>query len=405
MIIIKNATLLNMLTDKQVCDIKIEKGIIKDIGVFDVSEFKNFKIIDAEYNLVTPGIIESHCHIGLHEEGVGEIGNDTNEKTNPVKPELRGIDSIKSQDIAFEEALDAGITTVITGPGAANIIGGTFCVLKTFGNNTLDMCMIDEVAIKMALGENPKNTYGNQKKSPATRMANVAILRENLFKAKIYYDKKQRYNFAVSQGDNSIKEPDFNMAMESLSRVFNNFPVKIHAHKQDDIITALKIIEEFKLNATIEHCTEGHFIADILAKKNQRCIIGPNMTRKSKNETKNRTFNIGKILYDAGVEFSIMTDHPVVPIQHALTQAGIFIAHGMKSEDVLRCLTINAAKSVGIDNRIGSIEPGKDADIVIWSGDPFHYMTKTLTILIEGKIVKLNGEIIAEKRRGAYEFN
>ncbi|MGL5098950.1 MAG: amidohydrolase family protein [Fusobacteriaceae bacterium] len=182
--------------------------------------------------------------------------------------------------------------------------------------------------------------------------------------------------------------------MESLSRVFNNFPVKIHAHQQDDIITALKIIEEFGLNATIEHCTEGHFIANILAKKNQRCVIGPNMTKKSKVETKNRTFNIGKILDDAGVEFSIMTDHPVVPIQHALTQAAIFIGHGMEFEKVLRCITINAAKSVGIDNRIGSIEAGKEADIVIWSGDPFHYMTKASTILVGGKIVKLNGKII-----------
>lgn len=388
MILIKNADLVNMA---DIChekkDILIDGTVIKEIGNIDVSQYPQAEIIDANGRLVTPGLVDPHCHVGLFEDIVGAVGNDGNETTAPILPELRGIDSVKPHDPCFKEALKGGVTTVVTGPGSGEIIAGTFCALKTSGKTIYDMVLREEVAMKMALGENPKRVFGSKNQAPSTRMANAAMLREALFKAKDYYEKKKEYEKNIAEGKEDAKKPEFNMKWESLSRVFDGFLVKIHAHQEDDITTAIRIIEEFNLNATIEHCTSGWKIAETLAAKNQRCIIGPTLGTKTKVELKDKSFEAGRVLKEHGVEFAIMTDHPVVPLEHTLAQASLFVKHGLSELDTLKAMTINAAKITGIEDRVGSIEIGKDADIVIWSGDPFHYMTEAQTVIINGNVV------------------
>ncbi len=387
MIIIKNADLVNMA---DIChekkDILIEGTIIKEIGEIDASKYPDAEVIDAKGAMVTPGLVDAHCHVGLFEDLVGPVGSDGNELMNPVVPELRGIDSVKPHDPSFKAALKAGITTVVTGPGSGEVIAGTFCALKTVGKTIYEMTIKEEMAMKMALGENPKRVFGGRNQMPSTRMSNAAMMRESLFKAREYYDKKKDYEKAVAEGKEDAKKPEFNMKWESLSRVFDGFLVKIHAHQEDDITTAIRIIEEFGLNGTIEHCTSGWKIAETLKEKNIRCIIGPVLGARSKIELKDKSFESGRVLKEHGVEFAIMTDHPVIPLENTLTQAGLFVREGLSQLDTLKALTIDAAKITEIDDRVGSIEVGKDADIVIWSGDPFHYMTVPTNVIVNGKI-------------------
>ncbi len=387
MLIIKNANLCNMA---DICyerkDILIEGTLIKEIGDIDATKYPEAQIIDAEGALVTPGIVDPHCHIGLYEDWVGNAGSDGNELTNPIVPELRGIDSVKPHDASFAHAVRAGVTTVVTGPGSGEVIGGTFCALKTVGKTIFDMVIKEEVAMKMALGENPKRVFGGQNKMPSTRMSSAAMLREALFSAKEYRERKADYEKAKAEGKEDTKKPEFNIKWESLSRVFDGFLVKIHAHQEDDITTAIRIAEEFSLNATIEHCTSGWVIAETLAAKNVRCILGPTLGTRTKIELKDKSFESGRVLKEHGVEFAIMTDHPVLPLENSLTQAALFVKAGLSELDTLKALTIKAAEITGISDRVGSIEIGKDADIVIWSGDPFHYMTTAKTVIVNGKV-------------------
>ncbi|MFA5467025.1 MAG: amidohydrolase family protein, partial [Candidatus Izemoplasmatales bacterium] len=277
-------------------------------------------------------------------------------------------------------------TTVCTGPGSANVIGGTFCVLKTYGQTVDDMVVVRESSMKMALGENPKRVYNGKAQSPSTRMASAALIREALTKAKEYQAKKEKYAQDLEAGK-EVAKPEFNMKWESLSRVFSGFPVKIHAHQQDDIATAIRISEEFGLNMTVEHATEGHLIADYLVKHNQRVIIGPTLGSKSKYELRNKSFKAAKILSDKKVKFAIMTDHPVIHLANALTQVGIFVREGLPELEGLRAVTLYAAEINNIAERVGSIEVGKDADVVIWDNHPLHYLTKTDFVFINGEIV------------------
>lgn len=388
MIIIKNTDLVDMVnTPHQNKDILIEGNTIKKIGNIDVNKYSNARVIDAKGKLVTPGLVDPHCHIGLFQDLVGNAGSDGNEMTSPVVPELRGIDSVKPHDSCFKEALEAGVTTVVTGPGSGEIIGGTFCALKTYGKTIFDMVLKEEVAMKMALGENPKRVFGSKNKAPSTRMGNAASMREALFKAKNYYDKKKEYEEQINEGKTDAKKPEFNMKWESLSRVFDGFLVKIHAHQEDDITTALRIIDEFNLNATIDHCTSGWKIPEVLKERKQKCIIGPTFGTKTKIELKDKSFEAGKVLFENGIDFAIMTDHPVVPIEHTTVHAGLFVKHGLSWYETLKGITINAARVTGIDERVGSIEVGKDADLVIWSGDPFHYLTNVETVIVNGNVV------------------
>jgi len=386
MYLIKNANLISMAEiNYKIKDILIENGKIAKIGKLDPSDYPNAKVIDADKNFVTPGIVDPHCHIGLYEEAIGFEGADGNEATSPITPELRAIDAVKPQDVAFQESLASGITTVCTGPGSANLIGGTFCVMKTYGKTIDDMILVEESSMKMALGENPKRVYGNRTQSPSTRMGSAALIREALTKAKEYKQKFDEYEKGV-QENKDVKKPDFNAKNHALARVFAGLPVKIHAHQQDDIVTAIRIIEEFGLKATIEHATEGHLIADYLKQHNQSVIIGPTLGSKSKYELRNKSFIAGKVLHDAGIQFAIMTDHPVIHLANALTQVGIFVREGLDELSALQAVTINAAKVNNVDNRVGSIEVGKDADIVIWDGHPLHYLTKTNYVFVNGDI-------------------
>ncbi|MFA7367499.1 MAG: amidohydrolase [Bacilli bacterium] len=384
MIIIKNAYVIGMNDINYVeTDVGIDETKIVSVGKINESDFPHAKIIDAKGKTLTPGLIDPHCHIGMMEEAIGSEGRDVNEMTNPVYPELRAIDAIKYQDTAFMDSLKAGVTTVVTGPGSANVIGGVFSILKTFGKDFDDMVLVEESCIKMALGENPKRVYGAKNQAPTTRMSSAALIRESLIKARDYREKKLAY---LNSEDKSNKSFEFNMKWESLMRVFDGFLVKIHAHQQDDIQTALRIINEFNLNATIEHATEGHLIPEILRKNNQKVILGPTFGSKSKYELRNKSFESAKILKDNDVLFAIMTDHPVIESQYALTQLGLFVRAGLNELDALKAVTINAAIVNGIENRVGSIESGKDADIVIWDGHPLHYLTKPEIVIVNGKI-------------------
>jgi len=258
MIIIKRANLISMAEiNYDIVDIMIENTKIVKIGTINVKDFPDAKVIDAQGNYVTPGLVDPHCHIGLYEEAIGGEGADGNEMTSPITPELRAIDAIKPQDEAFIFAREAGVTTVCTGPGSANCIGGTFTIIKTFGKTIDDMIVVQESAMKMALGENPKRVYGSKSKTPSTRMGTAALIREALQKAKDYKEKQDAYNENLRLNKQAVK-PEFHMRHASLSRVFDGLPVKIHAHQQDDIVTAIRIMEEFGLTGTIEHATEGY---------------------------------------------------------------------------------------------------------------------------------------------------
>lgn len=387
MILIKNANLISMEEiNYEICDVLIEKEKIKKIGKNLEKEFPNAEIIDAKENYVTPGLVDPHCHIGIFEEAIGFEGGDGNEMTNPVYPELRALDAIKPQDVAFIEAREAGVTTVCTGPGSANVIGGLFTILKTYGKTIDDMVIKQESSMKMALGENPKRVYSSSKQTPSTRMATAAIMRDWLRKAKDYKAKKEAY-LAENKDKENVKPHDYDMKLESLSRVFDGLLVKIHAHQQDDIVTAIRIIEEFGLNATIEHATEAHLIPEYIKEHKARLILGPTLGSKSKYELRNKSFKSANILHDAGVEFAIMTDHPVIHSSNALTQLGLFVREGLPELEALRAITLYAARINEVEDRVGSIKEGKDADIVIWDNHPLHYLNKAITVMINGKIV------------------
>lgn len=382
--LIKNCNLWTMAEENNItADILIEGSKIKAIGTFNEQDYPEAIIIDAKNQFVMPGIVDPHCHIGIDQSTIGWAGNDTNEITNPITPELKGIDGIKACDEAFETALKGGVTTVCTGPGSANIIGGTFCALKTFGKTVEDKCMVAELAMKMALGENPKRCY--QDKNIKTRMASAAILRDALTQAKMYKETWDKYEKDIQEGKDANK-PAYNAKWHSLKRVFEGMLVKIHAHQEDDILTACRISKEFGINSTIDHCTSGWTIPEKLKEYNKKVILGPTLGEKSKYELKDKSFESGKVMYENGITFGIMTDHPVLPLEYSRTQLAIFVAHGLPYLEGLKAITINAAKTVGIDNQVGSIEIGKDADIVIYDGDPLHYMTKVKTVLVRGNI-------------------
>ena len=385
MILIKNANLISMEeVNYEICDILLDGNKIEKIVHLNEEDYPNVVVIDAKERFVTPGLVDPHCHVGLMESTIGWAGSDVNEVTNPITPELRGIDGVKPHDECFKEALESGVTTVCCGPGSANLIGGTFCALKTKGKTVDEMILVKELAMKMALGENPKRCYGNAKTSPQTRMASASLIREWLFKAKNYHEKK-----LAAEADKS-KMPEFNMKLESLSRVFDGLPVKIHAHQADDIATAMRIGKEFGLKMTVDHCTEGYLIADSLKANDQMVILGPVMHNKSKYELKEKSFSSGKVLYEKGVTFSIMTDHPVIEQKHTMIHAALFVKAGLPELEALKAVTINAAKTCFIDEYVGSIKEGKHADIVVWSKHPLDIMAEADVVILNGNIEKQN---------------
>lgn len=361
---------------EQAGDILIDDGKIVKVG--NVGEVPDScEIIDAAGRTVTPGLVEAHCHMGLWGTACQEE-MDGNENTSPALPGLRGLDAINPEDATFDVALRHGITTVVTGPGSANIIGGTFLAIKTAGEDMDSRVICPELAMKMALGENPKTNFGKRQKAPKTRMMNAAIMREQLFKAKEYYE-----NYKIN-GQNPDFPYDFHL--HSLMRVFEGMRVKIHAHQADDIQTAIRIANEFGLHYSIEHCTEGYLMVDELKKNNVQCLLGPTVGGKSKIEVQHRSFEAGRILEEAGVTFALITDAPFVPIEGQLLQAALYVKNGMSREMGIRSVTLNAAKITDLDHRIGSLEPGKDADVVIWDVEPLATMSQAGIVIVDGKV-------------------
>jgi imidazolonepropionase-like amidohydrolase len=379
--IIRNATLYQMdgllLADQ---DIRIEEGRITEIG--SKLDVKDAEIIDADGALLFPGFIDAHCHLGMWEDGIGFEGADGNEAVDPVTPHMRAIDGINPMDRTFEEARNGGVTACATGPGSANVIGGTFAAIKTAGNRIDKMIIQDPLAMKCAFGENPKRVYNGQKKTPMTRMGTAATLRDTLFKAKEYWTKKD-----ANQND-PAKQPAFDMKLESLGPVIKKvIPLKAHAHRADDIFSAIRIAKEFDLGLTLDHCTEGHLIADELALEGYPALVGPSLSERSKFELKNLTFETPGILYKAGMKIAIITDSPVIPLQYLPLCAALATKHGLSKEEAIKAITINAAEILGLEDRIGSIEVGKDADLVLWDKHPFHYESQVLMTIINGDIV------------------
>ncbi|NLO41350.1 MAG: amidohydrolase [Ruminiclostridium sp.] len=373
----------NQKTEDKLGYILISQGKIKEIGSMTKCP-EDSDVIDAEGKIVMPGLVDSHTHIGIMEDSLGFEGDDANELTDPVTPHLRAIDGINHADRAFEEARQWGVTTVVSGPGSGNVICGQFAALKTFGRSVDEMVLKHPCAMKVAFGENPKAVYHEKNHTPSTRMATAAILREQLFKAKEYMEAWEDYHKDSEEND----KPEYDIRLEALMPVLNReLVVKIHAHRADDILTAIRIAKEFNLRYTIDHCTEGYMIADILKEQKVRVILGPLLTERSKIELKNQNIEAPGILAKYGVPVAIMTDHPCVPEQHLLLCAGVAVREGMPEEDALRAITINAAQAAGIEDRVGSLEVGKDADIVVFSGHPFDYRTKIELTMINGKVV------------------
>ena len=394
MLLIKNGKILTMagishengyvLSDKgKILKTGSDLSEIHDI----ISDIEDVKVIDAAGGFVLPGFIDAHCHVGLWEDSVGFEGEDGNEMTDPVTPQLRAIDGIYFSDRSFIEARENGVTTVVTGPGSANVIGGQFAAIKTFGNRIEEMIVKEPVAMKVAFGENPKMVYSERKQTPMTRMATAAILRENLIKAKEYKQQLEDYQSDMKNND----KPDYDMKMEALLKVLNGeIPLKAHAHRADDILTAIRIAKEFGVRITIEHCTEGHLIKDILLSENVPAVVGPSLTDRSKIELRNQSLKTPGILSKAGVKVAIMTDHPCTPIQYLSLCAAMAVREGMDEYEALKAITINAAEITGISDRVGSLEPGKDADIVIFNGHPFDIKSRNIITIINGEVVYSN---------------
>lgn len=355
-----------------------ELGPMKDGAPFPLPADKNLTVINALGCLVMPGLIEAHCHMGITEEKKGMEGDDCNETVNPITPHLRAIDAINPMDAAFSNAVRAGITSAMIGPGSSNVVGGTFSFVKTFGRCIDDMVVLSPAAMKIAFGENPKVNYSGQEKSPVTRMAIAAMLREELFKAQRYYEQKCA----------GMKREKEDFRLEPWIPVFEKkIPLKAHVHRADDIQTAIRIAEEFGLPMTLDHCSEGHLITEKVKESGFPAIVGPDLTSRNKIEVQNMAFKTVGILNQAGVKTAITTDHPVSLIQSLPICAGFAVKAGMEEMEALKSITIYPAQICRVDHRVGSLEPGKDADIAIFDGSPLKVETKTLCTMIEGVII------------------
>lgn len=380
MLLIKNGHIKPMVGEEieNGCVLIGDDGKILSVGP-SIDPPEGAAVIDAHGRLVTPGCVEAHCHIGLDNEAVGWEGKDYNETVDPVTPQMRAIDSIYPQDEAFSLALKGGVTTCCTGPGSANVLGGTFAAIKTYGNRVDNMIVKDAVAMKCAFGENPKKCYGQaSKKAPMTRMGVAATLREALFKAKRYKEDKE-----------AGKNPVFDMKMEALIPVLEGkMPLKAHAHRADDILTSIRIAKEFGVGLTLDHCTDGACIADELAKEGYPAFVGPSLGAKSKIELTNKSFETAGILHKAGLKVSIITDSPVIPEQNLPMCAGLAAQGGLPMEEAWKAITINPAESLGIADRVGSLEQGKDGDVVIWTADPLTTIGgHAYVTIVDGKVV------------------
>lgn len=362
----------------------VQNGKIVDVGSMESVPTYRGEILDAEGLMVFPGLVDAHTHMGLFEDSLGFEGEDGNEDTDPTTPQLRVIDAINPLERSFSEALDAGVTTVVVSPGSANPVGGQIAAVKTYGKRIDDMIIRQPLAIKFALGENPKYVYHEKGQAPVTRMATAAIIRELLKKALEY-----RENQLKAVEDEEVEEPDYDAKLEALQPLLDKeIPAHFHAHRADDIFTAIRIAKEFNLNYVILHGTEAHLVADILAQEKSRIVIGPSMTDRSKPELANLDTSAAAVLHEHGILFSICTDHPETPVKYLMDCAGLAVRSGLDEMAAFRAITIQSAVIAGIDDRVGSITRGKDADLVFYTGNPLDYRTKVKAVMIDGKIVR-----------------
>ncbi|HNT76113.1 MAG TPA: amidohydrolase [Anaerolineae bacterium] len=379
----------------------IDDGRIAAVGA-DVTLPPDAEVYDATGKVIMPGLIDPHCHVGIFHNGVSSRESDGNEMTDPVTPHLRALDALHPED-AFQDLVEAGVTTVLTGPGSANVIGGQWICVKTAPKATVEqMILLEPAGMKMALGENPKRVYGDmQKKMPSTRMGNAAVLRTALVEAQNYMAKWQAYEedladyqAKVAAGETAKRPtpPERNLKLEALSKVLPTadrgpaLKCRIHAHRADDILTAIRIAEEFGLDISIEHATEGYKIADILAEKGIPVTAGPIIFSALKYELKDMTPKNPGLMSKAGVKVAIQTDE-MGAVKYLALNAALAVREGMSEEDALKAITITAAEIIGVEQRIGSLEPGKDADVVVFSGHPFDYRTVPELVLVDGEVV------------------
>ena len=383
MLCIKNGLIYTMTQKEPIKgDVLIEDGKIRGIGA-DLEIPEGTEVVDAEGLEVYPGFVEAHCHTGLDGYGIGYEGRDYCELNDLVTPQLRAIDGINPFDPCFQHAREAGVTCIGTGPGSADVLGGTFAAVKTAGKRIDKKVVKYPVAMKCAFGENPKNCY--QDKGDTSRMTTAALLRNELFKAKAYMEKKE------AAGDDVQKQPEFNLKLESLIPVLKKeIPLKAHAHQANDIFTALRIAKEFGLDITLEHVTEGHMIADELAGEHVPMAVGPTLTHATKFELQNKSWTTPGVLASMGCQVSIITDAPVIPQEYLPLCAGLAVKAGMDEFDALKAITINPAKHLGVEDRVGSLEVGKDGDVVVMSGSPLRVESLVKWVVIDGVVVYNN---------------
>lgn len=368
-ILLKKANVMPITSEqKQNCDVLIEDGKIIKIAI-DIAIEPGDVVIECSNHFLLPGFIDVHTHLGLYDEGTGWAGNDANETIEPMSPHVRAIDGVYPLDPAFSDALKYGITTAHVMPGSANVIGGTTSVIKTAGKNIKNMIIQETAGLKIALGENPKRIHSMGNKDSITRMGIMGMLREAFYEA--------------MNSDN----PESLRVQPIIKALNREIPVRIHAHRADDIMSAIRFAEEFNLDLRIEHCTEGHLVAEEMAGLNLKVSVGPTLTRRSKVELKNKSWKTYQELTDYGVEVSVTTDHPYTPIQYLNLCASIAVREGLSEQKALEGITILPARNLRVDERVGSIEPGKDADLVLWSHHPFHYSAKPIWTMVNGQIV------------------
>jgi len=374
----------------------VEDGRIAAVGE-DIEIPEDAQVVDATGKVVMPGLIDAHCHVGLFPDGIGWEHSDGNEMTDPITPHLRALDAVHPEDPAFKELVAAGVTTVLTGPGSGNLIGGQWVCLKTVPKPSVEqMVLLEPAGMKMALGENPKRVYGDQKKAPSTRMGNAATLRAALVDAQNYVEKWRRYedDLAAVQakreaGEEDVqppKPPERDLKLEALGKVLRReMKARVHAHRADDMLTAIRIAEEFDLDLTLEHATEGYKIADILAAKRIPVTAGPIFFSREKYELREMTPKNPGAMAKAGVKVAIQTDE-MSAVKYLTINAALAVREGMPEEAALEAITIKAAEIIGVADRVGSLDVGKDADLVVFSGHPFDYRTVVELVLVDGQV-------------------
>lgn len=379
MLLIKNGLIHNAIDRNPfIADILVDGG--KIIKIEPNIHCETAAVYDATGSEIYPGFVEAHAHTGLSGHGIGYEGHDYNELGDICSPQLRAIDAIEPRDETLREARNSGVTTLCVGPGSANVLGGTFAAIKPLGCRVEQMCIRQEVAMKCAFGENPKRCY--REKGNSSRMTTAALLREVLFKAREYQAKLDQ------AGGNIAARPPFDMKLHAMLPVLRKeIPLKAHAHQANDFFTALRIAREFDINITLEHVTEGHLVADELAKENIMLAVGPTLGHATKFELRNKTWDTPGVLAAKGCHVSIITDAPFIPQKYLTLCAGLAVKAGMDPFDALKAVTIHPAEHIGVADRVGSLEIGKDADIVITNGNPFEIDTVVLAVFIDGKQV------------------